>query len=74
MDWLVDEKNVVKAFITLPTEYVYFAWQKFLHILPNPNTFTDPEVFRNSFLSVRSNALLFWLSSSLTAVLLSPDF
>jgi hypothetical protein len=42
IDWLIDEKNVVKAFIALPTEYVFFAWHKFLHILPNPNTQVDP--------------------------------
>eukprot|EP01122_Echinamoeba_exundans_P014768 TRINITY_DN6753_c0_g1_i2.p1 TRINITY_DN6753_c0_g1~~TRINITY_DN6753_c0_g1_i2.p1 ORF type:complete len:1091 (-),score=190.34 TRINITY_DN6753_c0_g1_i2:1420-4692(-) len=52
IDWLIDEKNIVKAFLALPTEYVFFAWHKFLHILPNPNTQVDPEIFRNSMLAI----------------------
>ncbi|EFC50362.1 rap/ran GTPase-activating protein [Naegleria gruberi] len=35
--------------LDLPDEYVYYAWNQFLHIIGNPNKLVDPEIHLKAF-------------------------
>ncbi|KAL9648269.1 hypothetical protein ABK040_013888 [Willaertia magna] len=35
--------------LDLPDEYVYYAWNQFLHVIGNPNKLVDPEIHLKAF-------------------------
>jgi hypothetical protein len=52
IDWIVEDKGSVKSTLTLEHEFVFFAWRRIVALLPEPQTFTEPEVHRMFFSGV----------------------
>ena len=51
IEWFMDDKLVPASF-EMDARYAFYAWQKILHVLPNPCTITDPDVFQAAFFTI----------------------
>lgn len=52
IDWIVEDRGSVKSTLVLDHDFVFFAWRRFMALLPEPQTMTDPEVYRSFFYGV----------------------
>lgn len=53
IDWIVEDKGSVKSTLAqLDHDFVFFAWRRMVALLPEPQSFTEPEVHRMFFSGV----------------------
>lgn len=53
IEWIAEDKGSVKSTLAgLDNEFIFFAWRRFVALLPEPHKITEPEVFRTFFQGV----------------------
>lgn len=53
IEWIAEDKGSVKSTLAaLDHEFIFFAWRRFVALLPEPQTIAEPEVFRTFFQGV----------------------